>query len=276
MSDVTEAMIDWFQQRAGAVTYSMNYRNGPYSYDCSSSVYYSMIYAGIWDGGIGNTESMFTDLPALGWYEVQGDENGIPAQRGDVFIWGDHGSSAGASGHTGIFVDPDNIIHCNYGYNSITINNHDYIWSANGSPSCHIFRYSGNEPEAVENVVQTTTVTSKPETADPQKDWFDMATKQDLVAAAREAIHIEEGFFRGLTNTVVREECKNYFHERAFTASKDALNSPVDYQGMVNGKPLKGKTTVFKEIQWLAANFGAVLSALNAIAKDVKELKEKK
>ena len=112
--------------------------------------------------------------------------------------------------------------------------------------------------------------------ATTSKDWFDMATEKDLEYAVNKIIHANEGFFRGLYNDESRTALKNYFHERAFTASKDALNSPVDYQGMVNGKPLTGKTTVFKEIQWLAANFGAVLSVLNAIAKDVKELKDKK
>ena len=261
MSEATEAMIDWFQQRAGAVTYSMDYRNGPYSYDCSSAVYYSLIYAGLWGGGIGNTESMFTDLPAMGWYEVAGDENGIPAQRGDIFIWGDHGSSAGASGHTGIFSDSENIWHCNYGFNSITNNNHDYIWSANGSPPCHIFRYSGNEPEAVEDAVQSVP-TSKPETAEPQKDWFDMATKADLVAATREAIHIEEGFIRGLINTVVREECKNYFHERSLAGARSALNEPIKREGTINGKPVGGNTSVTTEAKWAAANAGAIITGI--------------
>ncbi|MFD1899922.1 peptidoglycan amidohydrolase family protein [Enterococcus termitis] len=26
----------------------------------------------------------------------------------------------------------DSIIHCNYGYNGITVNDHDVIWNANG------------------------------------------------------------------------------------------------------------------------------------------------
>ncbi|MBO0440974.1 hypothetical protein JZO69_11425 [Enterococcus sp. DIV0869a] len=52
-----------------------------------------------------------------------------------VFIWGDRGNSGGAAGHTGIFIDDnDNIIHCNYGFNGITVNNHDYIWEFNGQP----------------------------------------------------------------------------------------------------------------------------------------------
>ena len=40
-----DKMIDWFQQRKGKVKYSMTNRTGPYSYDCSSSVYYAVCEA---------------------------------------------------------------------------------------------------------------------------------------------------------------------------------------------------------------------------------------
>lgn len=139
-----ETLIAWFNQRAGRVTYSMSYRNGPGSYDCSSAVYYGLQAAGFRIGHIGNTESMFRDLPALGFTRVPAAANGyIAARRGDIFIWGAPGQSAGAAGHTGVFVDADNIIHCNYGYNGITVNNHDAIWSANGQPPVAIYRYAG-------------------------------------------------------------------------------------------------------------------------------------
>jgi hypothetical protein len=53
-----EAAIGWFEARAGQVTYSMDYRNGPSSYDCSSSVYYALAAAGInTSGKVGNTEN---------------------------------------------------------------------------------------------------------------------------------------------------------------------------------------------------------------------------
>ena len=139
-----EAALAWMLARAGKVTYSMTYRNGPNSYDCSSAVSYALRAAGNDLGRIGNTESMFVDLPAHGWKEVQPNADGsIDAKRGDVFIWGDQGYTNGAFGHTGMFVDPDNIVHCNYGYNGISVNNHDYIWSANGQPTCRIWRYVG-------------------------------------------------------------------------------------------------------------------------------------
>ena len=149
-----ESSIQWFQDRKGKVTYSMTNRRGPASYDCSSSVYYALIQGGFFPVGIyiGNTESEFGDLEKYGFKQVQANANGsIDAKRGDVFIWGKRGSSAGSNGHTGIFLDPANIIHCSYGYNGIAVSNHDWLASINGVQYLTIYRYVGggtptNEP----------------------------------------------------------------------------------------------------------------------------------
>ena len=138
--------IEWFAQRQGRVSYSMNYRNGPSSYDCSSSVYHALIYAGILPQGfrIGNTETEFVDLPKFGFQRIEADINGyIPTQRGDIFIWGKQGYTNGADGHTGIFIDSNNIIHCAYGYNGIHIDNHDKLAEINNTQYLTIFRYTG-------------------------------------------------------------------------------------------------------------------------------------
>lgn len=138
--------IEWFAQRQGRVSYSMINRNGPSSYDCSSSVYHALIYAGILPQGfrIGNTESMFVDLPKFGFQRIEADINGyIPTQRGDIFIWGKQGYTNGADGHTGIFIDQNNIIHCSYGYNGIHIDNHDWLAGINNVQYLTIFRYTG-------------------------------------------------------------------------------------------------------------------------------------
>lgn len=138
--------IEWFVQRQGRVSYSMNYRNGPSSYDCSSSIYHALIYAGILPQGfrIGNTETMFVDLPKFGFQRIEADINGyIPTQRGDIFIWGKQGYTNGADGHTGIFIDQNNIIHCAYGYNGIHIDNHDRLAEINNTQYLTIFRYTG-------------------------------------------------------------------------------------------------------------------------------------
>lgn len=141
-----DKVIDWFAQRQGRVSYSMNYRNGPSSYDCSSSVYHALIYAGILPPGfrIGNTETEFVDLPKFGFQRIEADVNGyIPTQRGDIFIWGKQGQTLGANGHTGIYIDNDNIIHCAYGYNGIHIDNHDKLAEINNTQYLTIFRYTG-------------------------------------------------------------------------------------------------------------------------------------
>ena len=138
--------IEWFAQRQGRVSYSMNYRNGPSSYDCSSSIYHALIYAGILPQGfrIGNTETEFVDLPKFGFQRIEADINGyIPTQRGDIFIWGKQGYTNGADGHTGIFIDNNNIIHCAYGYNGIHIDNHDKLAEINNTQYLTIFRYTG-------------------------------------------------------------------------------------------------------------------------------------
>lgn len=138
--------IEWFAQRQGRVSYSMNYRNGPSSYDCSSSIYHALIYAGILPQGfrIGNTETEFVDLPKFGFQRIEADINGyIPTQRGDIFIWGKQGYTNGADGHTGIFIDNNNIIHCAYGYNGIHTDNHDWLAEINGVQDLTIFRYTG-------------------------------------------------------------------------------------------------------------------------------------
>ena len=143
--------IEWFEQRQGKVSYSMTYRNGPNSYDCSSSIYHALIYAGILPAGfrIGNTETEFVDLPKFGFQRIEADANGyIPTQRGDIFIWGKQGQTSGAGGHTGIYLDNDNIIHCSYGYNGIHTDNHDWLAGINGVQDLTIFRYTGKPQNA--------------------------------------------------------------------------------------------------------------------------------
>ena len=157
--------IEWFEQRQGRVSYSMDYRNGPNSYDCSSAIYHALIYAGILPQGyrIGNTETEFVDLPKFGFQRIEADANGyIPTQRGDIFIWGKQGYTNGADGHTGIYLDSDNIIHCAYAYNGIHTDNHDDLARVNNTQYLTIFRYTGRpqnapqpapQPEAIDDVI---------------------------------------------------------------------------------------------------------------------------
>lgn len=146
-----DKVIEWFQQRQGRVSYSMDYRNGPNSYDCSSAIYHALIYAGILPAGfrIGNTETEFVDLPKFGFQRIEADVNGyIATQRGDIFIWGKQGYTLGANGHTGIYLDNDNIIHCAYAYNGIHTDEHDKLAGWNNVQYLTIFRYTGKPQNA--------------------------------------------------------------------------------------------------------------------------------
>lgn len=143
-----ESMIKWMKDREGRVSYSMTNRLGPNSYDCSSAVYFSLQEGGFLPKGtMGNTDTLFGHLEQSNWKQVPLTNGSYSVKRGDIFIWGARGASGGASGHTGIFVDSaDNIIHCNFGYNGITTNNHDVIWGYNGRPPVTIYRYNIQPP----------------------------------------------------------------------------------------------------------------------------------
>ncbi|HFI0542828.1 TPA: peptidoglycan amidohydrolase family protein [Streptococcus suis] len=138
-----EQAIAWMEARRGKVTYSMDYRNGPNSYDCSSSVYFALMSAGaITAGWAVNTEYMHDWLIKNG-FKLIAENSVFAAQRGDIFIWGRRGQSSGAGGHTGIFVDSNNIIHCNYVRNGITVDNYLATARASGNMYYYIYRPSG-------------------------------------------------------------------------------------------------------------------------------------
>lgn len=142
--------IAWMQARKGQVTYSMDYRNGPDSYDCSSSIYYALMSAGAVSAGWAvNTEYEH------GWleknsYELISENQPWDAQRGDIFIWGRKGYSSGAGGHTGMFIDSDNIIHCNWAYDGISVNDHDERWLAAGRPYYYVYRLTNAGKQVAE------------------------------------------------------------------------------------------------------------------------------
>lgn len=99
-------IYNWMKVRQGRVTYSQAARNGPASFDCSSAVSYAMREAG-YNVPVMNTDSMFVHLPKVGFQRV-----GAPYKFGDIFIMGIEGSSGGNNGHTGVFIDATNVIHC--------------------------------------------------------------------------------------------------------------------------------------------------------------------
>lgn len=159
-----ETAIAWMRARQGQVYYSMEYRDGPDSYDCSSSVYYALRSAGASSAGWAVNTEYEHDWLIKNGYELIAENQEWDAQRGDIFIYGRRGYSAGAGGHTGMFVDSDNIIHCNYARNGITVNNHDAIWNAAGQPYFYAYRLTNPDaqPEEVKKGWQS----------DDKGDWY--------------------------------------------------------------------------------------------------------
>ncbi|RKV70997.1 MAG: lysin [Streptococcus sp.] len=145
-----EKGVAWMQARKGRVSYSMDFRDGPDSYDCSSSMYYALRSAGASSAGWAvNTEYMHAWLIENG-YELISENTPWDAKRGDIFIWGRKGASAGAGGHTGMFIDSDNIIHCNYAYDGISVNDHDERWYYAGQPYYYIYRLTNANAQPAE------------------------------------------------------------------------------------------------------------------------------
>lgn len=109
MSDIN-TMIGWMETRKGKVSYSMTNRTGPYSYDCSSAVFYALAAGGFTKFSYpGNTETLYGLVGKL-FKQIPRSE----ARRGDIFVSGVIGQSTGSGGHTGIFLSNDTIIHCTY------------------------------------------------------------------------------------------------------------------------------------------------------------------
>lgn len=106
-----DSVMNFMYSKQGKVGYSMAARMGPYSYDCSSAVFFALIAGGFLKQGtgIGNTESLYrlegTLLTPISRSQVR---------RGDIFVSGRKGASSGSAGHTGIFVSNSQIIHCTY------------------------------------------------------------------------------------------------------------------------------------------------------------------
>lgn len=142
--------LQWFYDRNGKTFYSMTQRNGQVvngkaGYDCSSAVYYALTSAGLLPSGkMGNTDSLFGDLERNGWVQLGPNAQGnYDTKKGDVFIWGRRGASGGAAGHTGIFMNANDVIHCAAYSNGITTTNYDQLAGWNGWPVQTFYRYVG-------------------------------------------------------------------------------------------------------------------------------------
>ena len=74
-------------------------------------------------------------------------------QRGDVLIFGLKGQSAGAGGHTAIAVDHNNVIHCNYAHNGVSVNPETTMPYSMG---WYVYRYKGATQQPTEQAKPST------------------------------------------------------------------------------------------------------------------------
>lgn len=140
--NVNTAINHFENLRAKKISYSMyGSRTGTDGTgDCSG-----VLYAALVKGG-GNTEKYPPSTETLHAYLVKNgyqlhveNREWVP-QPGDIFIWGKKGQSAFAGGHTGMFIDDKNVIHCNYGRNGVTIDDYAIIFLNSGRMYFYCYR----------------------------------------------------------------------------------------------------------------------------------------
>lgn len=135
-----EKVIEWMQARQGKVTYSMTYRMGPNSYDCSSAVFFALQHAGFPIPFVGNTETL---------YSMEGDLlipiSSSEKRRGDIFVSGTKGGSNNAYGHTGFALNETQAIHCSSRFNGIGVssNSNSAVAAYSGAP-VYWYRVAGS------------------------------------------------------------------------------------------------------------------------------------
>ena len=145
MIDINKAIDYMYQLKNRGITYSMSgSRIGTDgTADCSGAVYISLVKGGAKPHSYPvNTESEHAWLIANG-FELIAFNKEWNMQRGDVLIFGIKGQSAGAGGHTAIAVDHNNVIHCNYAHNGVSVNPETTMPYSMG---WYVYRYKGSKP----------------------------------------------------------------------------------------------------------------------------------
>ena len=128
MADINKS-IKWMKdhhRHKTNIRYSMTTRYLNPNLDCSSAIFYALKAGGFLpkNQSIGNTETLFA-LAKQGYFKEIYSYKDI--KPGDIFIRGGEGTSLGAAGHTGMFLDKNTIIHCNYYNNGVSINDRSTI-----------------------------------------------------------------------------------------------------------------------------------------------------
>lgn len=152
-----------YQLKNRGITYSMSgSRIGTDgTADCSGAVYISLVKGGAKPHSYPvNTESEHAWLIANG-FELIAFNKEWNMQRGDVLIFGLKGQSAGAGGHTAIAVDHNNVIHCNYAHNGVTVNSETTMPYSMG---WYVYRQKASKP--------TPKPQPKPQAKPTSTDWI--------------------------------------------------------------------------------------------------------
>lgn len=152
-----DTAIDYmYQLKNRGITYSMSgSRIGTDgTADCSGAVYISLVNGGATKHSYPvNTESEHAWLIANG-FELIAFNKEWNMQRGDVLIFGLKGQSAGAGGHTAIAIDNNNVIHCNYAHNGVTVNPETTMPYSMG---WYVYRYKGTTQQPTQQSKPSTT-----------------------------------------------------------------------------------------------------------------------
>ena len=155
MIDINKAIDYMYQLKNRGITYSMNgSRIGTDgTADCSGAVYISLVKGGAKPHSYPvNTESEHAWLIAND-FELIAFNKEWNMQRGDVLIFGLKGQSAGAGGHTAIAVDHNNVIHCNYAHNGVSVNPETTMPYSMG---WYVYRYKGATQQPTEQAKPST------------------------------------------------------------------------------------------------------------------------
>ncbi|MEO5297695.1 peptidoglycan amidohydrolase family protein [Enterococcus cecorum] len=159
-----DTAIDYmYQLKNRGITYSMSgSRIGTDgTADCSGAVYISLVKGGAKPHSYPvNTESEHAWLIANG-FDLIAFNKSWNMQRGDVLIFGLKGQSAGAGGHTAIAVDHNNVIHCNYAHNGVTVNSETTMPYSMG---WYVYRQKASKP--------TPKPQPKPQAKPTSTDWI--------------------------------------------------------------------------------------------------------
>lgn len=136
-------IIDHFENlKAKKISYSMyGSRTGTDGTgDCSGVLYAALVKAGgPTEKYPPSTETLHSYLTKNG-YQLHVENREWVPQKGDIFIWGKKGYSAFAGGHAGIFVDPKNVIHCNFNRNGVSIDDYQIIYLNSGRMYFYCYR----------------------------------------------------------------------------------------------------------------------------------------